>query len=35
MLDASATRFQTLRYARDPANPLTGLKADHRGFVVS
>jgi adenylyltransferase/sulfurtransferase len=26
MLDASAMRFETLRYAWDPANPLTGTK---------
>ncbi len=26
MLDASAMRSEMLRYARDPANPLTGEK---------
>jgi adenylyltransferase/sulfurtransferase len=24
MIDARAMRFETLRYARDPANPLNG-----------
>jgi molybdopterin-synthase adenylyltransferase len=26
MVDARAMRFETLRYARDPANPLNGDK---------
>ena len=34
MLDASAMRFETLRYAWDPANPLTGTKPTIRDLSI-
>ena len=34
MIDARAMRFETLRYARDPANPLTGERPTIRELVA-
>jgi len=34
MLDASAMRFETLRYAWDPANPLTGTKSTIKDLSI-
>ena len=33
MVDARSMRFETLNYAWDPDNPLSGEKADDQGFV--
>ena len=33
MVDARAMRFETLSYAWDPGNPLSGRQSDDQGFV--